>query len=386
MGDRVASHSRHVLHHLRDLIGRCPDRFATGVYSRMFTIDPDLRELFPAGMSHQRLEFSSLIEHVLDVVPADSGHAELVELLAQLGRDHRKYGVRSAHYTSMYDALVGEMAAMLDGHWDTDTEQVVSQAMMLTTGVMRGAAESAEEPATWTARVVEKYRISRDLAVVRLLTSHPQRFYAGQYLEVQIPQWPRQWRHLSPAIPPGERGELEFHVRAVPGGTVSKSVVTDTQVGDVWTFAQAHGTLTVDPHRDVLMVAGGTGLAPLRSLLLQMARRTDSPRTHLFYGTRYPGELYDLPVLRRIASTNPWLSVTAVTEGLGDPWWLNPISSPRDLGIPHLIGTLADVVSDREWDGYQVLLSGSPTMLEITRRRLLIAGVPGRHIHEDPVQ
>ncbi len=61
------------------------------------------------------------------------------------------------------------------------------------------------------------------------------------------------------------------------------------------------------------MVAGGTGLAPLRALLIEMSMRADSPETHIFYGMRYPGELYDLTVLRRIASTNPWLRVTAVS-------------------------------------------------------------------------
>ncbi|MDL9938914.1 FAD-binding oxidoreductase [Gordonia sp. ABSL1-1] len=382
----MVTHSRHALHQLRAAVNADPDQFSRNVYTRLFAVDPDLRDLFPATMSGQRDAFYRVIDHVLEVIPSEHGHAELIEFLAQLGRDHRKFGVLPEHYRAMYIALMGEFSALMAGFWDADTEQTVSQAMMLVTGVMRGAAETAPHPALWTAKVAEKYRISRDLAVVRLTTDAPLRFKPGQYLEVQVPQWPKAWRHLSPAIPPNPDGELEFHVRAVQGGTVSTAIVSDTRVGDVWFFAQGHGTLHVDPDRDVLMVAGGTGLAPLRALIIEMSKRSDSPRTHIFYGMRHPGELYDLAVLRRIAGTNPWLRVTAVSEETSDPWWINAVATPRDLGIEHRIGTLADVVADAgDWSEHQVLIAGSHAMIEATTRRLVVAGVRKSRIQHDPV-
>ncbi|AZG47621.1 FAD-binding oxidoreductase [Gordonia insulae] len=382
----MASHSRHTLQHLRTLINGDPDRFSANVYTRMFSIDPDLRELFPAVMAHQRDAFFRVIDHVLEVVPAESGHAELIEFLAQLGRDHRKYGVLPEHYGVMYQALISEFAAVMGDYWDDEAAQTVTQAMMLTTGVMRGAAETAPHPALWSAEVVEKYRITRDLAVVRLITDSPLRFAPGQYLEVQVPQRPKVWRDLSPAIPPNPAGELEFHVRAVQGGTVSSAIVGETRVGDVWYFAQGHGTLHIEPDRPVLMIAGGTGLAPLRALLIEMSKRADSPATHIFYGMRHPGELYDLAVLRRIASTNPWLTVTAVSEETTDPWWITAMATPESLGVEHRIGTLADaVIESGTWDDHQVLIAGSPKMIETTRRRLVIAGVRASRIQHDPV-
>lgn len=382
----MANHSRHTLHHLRELIGRDPDRFSANVYSRMFAIEPDLRDLFPAVMTGQRDAFYRVIDHVLDVIPAPTGHTELIEFLAQLGRDHRKFGVRSEHYEIIYRALVDEFAYVLGDHWDSEAQETVTQAMMLTTGVMRGAAETAPMPALWTAQVVEKFRITRDLAVVRLVTTAPLRFAVGQYLEVHIPQRPRTWRNLSPSIPPNPAGELEFHVRGIPGGEMSGAIVAETGPGDVWTFSQMHGTLRVDPNRKVLMIAGGTGLSPLRALLIEMAGRADSPQTHVFYGMRYPGELYDLAFLRRLAATNPWLTVTAVSEETTDPWWITARTTPSSLGIEHQVGTLADVVpSAGDWTDRQVLIAGSPRMIEATRRRLLIAGVRGSLIQHDPV-
>lgn len=382
----MASHTRHALHQLRIEVNRDPERFVTEVYTRMFAIDPDLRDLFGVSMAAQHEAFHRVIDHVLEAIPAATGHTELVELLAQLGRDHRKYGVEPEHYHIMYSALMGEFAELMAEYWDSETQQTISQAMMLVTGVMRGAAETATDPARWTAEVVEKYRITRDLAVVRLIAHSPLRFRPGQYLEVQVPQWPKVWRNLSPSIPPNPAGELEFHVRAVKGGTVSSAIVGDTRVGDVWTFAQSHGTLHVDRDRKVLMVAGGTGLAPLRALLIEMSKRVDNPPTHIFYGTRHPGELYDLAVLRRIASTNPWLQVTAVSEHEHDPWWINSVATPAELGIEHHIGTLADVVPRAgNWEDHQVLVAGSPQMIETTRRKLIIAGVRASRIQHDPV-
>lgn len=382
----MASHSRHALHQLRDLINRDPDRFAANVYTRMFAINPGLRDLFPAMMANQRDAFFRVVDHVLEVVPAESGHSELVEFLAQLGRDHRKFGVLPEHYSVMYQALVAEFAAVMGPYWDPEAQEAVTQAMMLTTGVMRGAAETAPMPALWRAEVVEKFRITRDLAVVRLISQAPLRFTAGQYLEVQIPQRPRAWRNLSPAIPSNPAGEMEFHVRAVHGGAVSAAIVGETRPGDVWFFSQVHGTLHVVPEFPVLMVAGGTGLAPLRAMVIEMSKRADNPPTHLYYGMRYPGELYDVPVLRRIAATNPWLSVTVVAEEVSDPWWIETGVDPATTGLDYRIGRVGDVVAgDGPWDEHQVLIAGSAEMIEATRLRLIIAGARASRIQHDPV-
>ncbi len=376
-----------VLHQLRDRIADDPDTFARNVFARLFGSAPAVRELFPAHLSHLREVFSQVLEHVLDVLPAADGHDELIELLAQLGRDHRKYGVTEEHYNLMAQALVSESAAQLADRWDQATAETVAQAMLLTTGVMRGAAQSAEGPATWRARVVQKFAINRERAVVRLIADETMpHFAAGQYLETQIPQWPHSWRSFSPSVPPNAAGELEFHVRAVPSGHVSTSIVKETQPGDVWTFAQAHGTLHVEPDRPVLMVAGGTGLAPLRSLLLSMAMEAGTPPTHLFYGARFPGELYELGILRELAATNPWLTVSAVIDEAVDPWWVPTAPDPHQWGFEVLHGRVGDVAAHYgDWTDRQVLIAGPADMITSTKLKLRLAGVPSDHMQHDPV-
>ncbi|MFT3660276.1 MAG: FAD-binding oxidoreductase [Gordonia sp. (in: high G+C Gram-positive bacteria)] len=376
-----------ILHRLRDMIAADSDVFAHKVFARLFGSSPAVRDMFPAHMSHVREAITDVLDHVLEVLPADDGHSELIELLAQLGRDHRKYGVTDEHYHLMFRALVAESAVLFGPDWKDDVAETVVQAMLLTTGVMRGAAQSAEGPATWRARVVQKFTINRERAVIRLVAIDPMPpFHAGQYLETRIPQWPHAWRDLSPAIPPNENGELEFHVRAVPGGNVSMSIVKETAPGDVWTFAQSHGVLQVEPDRPVLMVAGGSGLAPLRAILLEMARRADSPPTHLFYGARFPAELYDLAVLCELAATNPWLRVTGVIEEKSDPWWAEGGPDPRQWGTEILVGRVGDVAAQfGDWSDHQVLIAGSEDMIASTKLKLRLAGVPIDRMLHDPV-
>ncbi len=386
----MGSHARHGLTTVRDVLRADPDRFVDDFYTRLFAVDPDLRDLFPVTMAHQRAALFGMLDHVLESLPDQTTHPQLVETLAQLGRDHRKFGVVDSHYDVFGRVLASHLLAVADLDPDEEGGAATVQTTSLITGVMRGAAMTATGPPTWSAQVAEKYRLTRDLAVVRLVADHrdhvAEAFDVGQYVEVSIPQWPRVWRHLSPAIPPNPHGEIEFHVRSVPGGSVSTSIVAETAVGDTWTLAQGHGTLSVDPTRPTLMVAGGTGIAPLRAILHDLARRVDVAPTHLFWGTRYPGELYDARRLMSLAAVNPWLSVTLVSETESDPWWLDDAVDLRALRADHRTGRLADVVTRAgDWSGRQVLLAGSASMIETTRRALIVAGVPGRLIDHDPV-
>ena len=141
-------------------------------------------------------------------------------------------------------------------------------------------------------------------------------YQPGQYVSVETPQRPRMWRYLTPATAPREDGLLEFHVRAVDGGWVSRSIVATAQPGDQWRMGPPMGRLRVDRQadRNVLMIAGGTGVAPMRSIIEQLAKYGDNPKVQLFYGGRVRSDLYDLDHLQQMTSTNPWLTVVPVLE------------------------------------------------------------------------
>jgi len=357
-------------------------------YTRWFSLDVAVRDLFPPDMADQRSAFAHALGWVYGELIAQRADA-LVAFLAQLGRDHRKYGVIAAHYDTLRQALYATLRSELADSWTDAVDAAAAQSLNLIIGVMSGAADADAGPAWWDATVMEHLRVSRDLAVIRLQLDRPLPYHPGQYVNVAVPQCPRRWRYLTPAIPPDDRGAIEFHVRAVPGGMVSNAVVGETRPGDRWRLSGPHGGLRVDRDGgDVLMVAGSTGLAPLRSIIMDLARWGENPRVHMFFGGRYPCELYDLPTLWRIAAHNPWLSVCPVSEYGLDPAWATEypdVTPPRGLHVRQ-IGRLSDVVTKYgAWGDRQILICGGPAMVRATKAALIAKGAPPERIRHDPL-
>ena len=361
-------------------------------YTHWFGLDVSVRDLFPPEMERQRAAFAHALHWVYGELVAQRAE-EPVAFLAQLGRDHRKYGVLPGHYDTLRHALYTTLRSHL-GHpsrnaWTDAVDDAVDQSLNLITGVMSGAAEAEEGPAWWDGTVLEHIRASRDLAVVRLRLDRPMHYQPGQYVNVHVPQCPRRWRYLSPAIPADPDGGIEFHVRLVPGGLVSTAVINETQAGDRWRLSSPHGAMRVDRDgEDVLMVAGSTGLAPLRALIMDLSRYAVNPRVHLFFGARYRCELYDLRTLWEIATHNPWLSVSPVSEYNQDPSWAADyadISPPRGLHV-HQTGRLLDVVTKYgSWGDRQILICGGPAMVRATKAALITKGAPPERIQHDPL-
>jgi NAD(P)H-flavin reductase/hemoglobin-like flavoprotein len=357
-------------------------------YTRWFSFAVSPRDLFPPDMAAQRAAFAQALKWLYGELVAQRSE-EPVAFLAQLGRDHRKYGVLPEHYETLGQALYATLRDALAEEWTDAVDAAARQSLNLITGVMSGAAEAEHGPAWWDGTVVEHRRVSRDLAVVRLQLDNPMPYHAGQYVNVAVPQCPRRWRYLTPAIPPDETGAVEFHVRAVSGGLVSNAVVNETRAGDRWRLSSPHGALQVDRDGgDVLMVAGSTGLAPLRSIVMDLARWGENPRVHLFFGGRYPCELYDLPTLWQIAANNPWLSVTPVSELKSDPAWAADypdVTPPRGLHLRQS-GKLMDVVTRYgNWGDRQILICGGPDMVRTTKDVLIAKGAPPERIQHDPL-
>ena len=357
-------------------------------YTRWFAVDGEIRDLFPPDLSRQRTVFAEAMTWLFGELIAQRAD-EPVAFLAQLGRDHRKYGVTQRHYDSMQDALLTTLRSHLIDRWDDRLADAAHQAVTLIVGIMRGAADAEKGPPFVDGSVVEHIRATRDVSVIRLQLDEPLHFHAGQYVTVQVPQWPRRWRFLSPSIPADRGGAIEFHVRSVTGGMVSTAIVGETKPGDRWRLSNPLGAMHVDRDGgDVLMVAGGTGLAPLRSIIMNLAQWGQNPRVHLFFGARYPCDLYDLKTLWQVASTNPWLSVTPVSEYSTNPPWAADypdVEPPRGLHVRQ-VGTLPEVVTRYGgWSDRQILVCGGPAMVAATTAALVAKGADPRRIQHDPL-
>jgi NAD(P)H-flavin reductase len=347
------------------------DEVAKFFYGTLFSIAPHTRELFAANMEVQRSRLLRALVHVIQMVDKPD---ELLPFLQQLGRDHRKFGVVTQHYEAVGTALLASIKRYAGDSWTDQVERAWAEAYTVMASAMTEAAAADDGPAWYTGQVLHHERLSWDLAVVRVQTDHPVPYLPGQYVSVEVPQRPRMWRYLSPANAPSDDGVMEFHVRSVEGGWVSRAVVGHAQPGDQWRIGSPMGRLTVDRENspDVLMVAGGTGVTPLRAIIDDLAQYGENPRVQLFYGGRTRDDLYDLENLRRIAMHNPWLTITAVLE-----------DDPNVDGVEH--GTIADVVSRYgAWEGWDVLVSGSPAMIRATVSKMLVAGTTLDNIRYDP--
>jgi len=386
----VGIDDRNAMAVLRDAINppHTGDKLIRAFYARWFALDPSVRDLFPPDMGTQRAMFKQALDWLLGEFIARRTEAP-VTFMAQLGRDHRKYGVTKAHYSSLALALHATLKDHLGDRWTVKVDHAARQTLHLIISVMNSAAEADRGPAWWDGTVAEHHRVSRDLAVVRLFLNQPMDYHPGQYVNVEIPQLPRRWRYLSPANPAQPDGGIEFHVRVVPGGMVSSAIVEETRPGDRWRISSPLGALHVNRDGgDVLMVAGSTGLAPLRAIVLDMARYGVNPRVHLFFGARYPCELYDLRTLWEVTAGCPWLSVTPVSEYNIDPAWgaeYPDVQPPRGLHVRET-GPLPEVVTRYGgWGDRQILVSGGPAMISATRAALIAKGAPAQRIQHDPV-
>jgi NAD(P)H-flavin reductase/hemoglobin-like flavoprotein len=340
-------------------------------YGTLFQIAPQTRDLFPVNMEVQRSRLLRALVHVVQMVDKPD---DLTPFLEQLGRDHRKFGVLAQHYDAVGASLLGTISHHSGAAWTPEVQKAWSEAYAIVANSMITAAQADRGPASWLGRVVDHRRVGWDLAVITLQTSEPIPYRAGQYLSVETPQRPRLWRYLSPANAPTSDGILEFHVRAVDGGWVSRAIVAHSRIGDTWRIGPPMGRMHVEPDtgRDLLMVTGGTGMAPIKALLEDLATRPEQPRTQVFVGGRTWDDLYDFPSLRRLSYSNTWLDVIPVVE-------------KDEGGSGAERGTLADVVTRYgAWADHDVLVCGSPAMIRSTVSRMLVAGTPLDRIRYDP--
>lgn len=347
------------------------EELARHFYALLFHLAPDTRDLFPANMEVQRSRLLRALVHVVQMVDRPD---QLTPFLTQLGRDHRKFGVITQHYESVGRALLGAVEAFAGPAWSPQVAQAWTDAYTAVSTAMRTAAAAEHGPASWLGRVVEHNRIGWDIATLIVQAAEPIPYRAGQYVSVETPQRPRLWRYLSPANAPRDDGLLEFHLRAVPGGWVSRAIVAHANPGDTWRIGPPMGRMAVDRSsgRDVLMVVGGTGMAPIKALLDDMQGYGENPRAQVFVGGRTWEDLYDFDSLRKMSYANLWLDVVPVVE-------------QEDTASGAERGTLADVVTRYgAWPDHDVLVCGSPAMIRATVSRMLVAGTPLDRIRYDP--
>ncbi|GAA1237152.1 FAD-binding oxidoreductase [Kitasatospora nipponensis] len=347
------------------------DKLTGHFYATLFLHNPQARELFPPAMDLQR---DRLFRALAGAVRMLDRPEELIPFLQQLGRDHRKYGVQDAHYDAVGAALLATLARYVGDAWTPAHEAAWSEAYGQIATAMRGAAEAdaGSTPPSWLAEVVGHELRTPDLAVLTLRPDAPFPYQAGQYTTVETARWPRVWRPYSIANAPRRDGLLSLHVRAVPAGWVSNTLVHHTRVGDVVRLGPGRGTMTLParPARRVVCVAGGSGLAPVKALVEEMIARNRPLTLHLFVGVRRESDFYDLQSLRQLATVFPRLLLVPVVSD--------------EVGFAGVQGRLPEVVPGQgHWNEHEVFVAGPDDMVVSMIERFQRDGVPAERLHYD---
>jgi benzoate/toluate 1,2-dioxygenase reductase subunit len=226
------------------------------------------------------------------------------------------------------------------------------------------------EPETIGGRVAEIETVAE--SVVRLVVEPEAElaFLPGQYVHLGVPGTD-QHRSYSFANPPSITDRLSFYVKILESGAMSEYVSGRAQPGDEMPITGPFGHFYLRPPvRPIVMVAGGTGLAPMLSMFDHMVGSggTDQP-IHLLYGANSPAELFALDHLGGVDLALE--TKRAVVAGSAD--WHGHIGHVTELLDPELVAG-GDV---------DVYLCGPPPMIEAAETWLLANGVDTARIHAE---
>ncbi|HYA37490.1 MAG TPA: CDP-6-deoxy-delta-3,4-glucoseen reductase [Candidatus Methylomirabilis sp.] len=225
-------------------------------------------------------------------------------------------------------------------------------------------------------RVVRMDKLADDVMRLWLKLPEGQRlqFLAGQYIDILLPG--NQRRSFSLATAPFADELLQIHVRHVLGGLFSEQVFTRMKEKDLLRFQGPLGTffLREDSDRPAILVAGGTGFAPIKGILEHAFVRGMDRQLHLYWGVRAQRDLYlpDLPL--EWARKYPNFRYTPV---LSEP-------EPDDRWNGRIGWVHAAMIADYpDLSRNEVYASGPPPMIQALKQAAKAHGLPDDGLYYD---
>lgn len=226
----------------------------------------------------------------------------------------------------------------------------------------------------FTATVTEIDDCARDVRRLRLQLDGHIAFNAGQYVQVQIPGQgvTRSW---SIASPPACTDAIELNIRRTPGGLGTDGwVFASLSVGDQVALSGPYGRFFVREQRTepAILIGGGTGLAPLKSMVRHILETGGPQQLHLYHGARTRADLYDVDYFTELAA------------GSGGQLSYRPVLSEEDLDdVRHRYVTDAVDADFETCGGHVAYLCGPPPMVEAALKMLMKKRLFPRDIYRE---
>lgn len=223
-------------------------------------------------------------------------------------------------------------------------------------------------------RIIGQQKLTHDITrlTVQLEASLP--YKAGQFATLSLDALPGISRSYSFATPVQADAQVSFFVRQVPGGRFSSVINDHDLLGQQINLEGPQGDFWLRPaDAPLLLIAGGSGLAPILALLQEAARNNVKQPVSLLFGAREERDLYALAEISAIAAQWPseFRFIPVLSQAPADAAW----SGARGLvteQLAHLLPTSA-----------HAYLCGPPAMLDSCVAILRQHGVAREHIHAD---
>jgi NAD(P)H-flavin reductase/ferredoxin len=226
------------------------------------------------------------------------------------------------------------------------------------------------------AKVFRLTRPADDVVVLQLRfpASVRAKFKAGQYLQVAMPGG--DTRNFSMANPPHESDGVQLHIRHVPGGAFSETVLANLAQGDTLDVEVPFGDFHVREEGEggFIFLATGTGFAPLKSMIEDLIKRGSSRPVRLYWGGRRRQDLYLSDLADKWARRAPWFTFVPVLSEPDDEW-----TGRRGLVHRAVMEDLADL---SDWHVYAC---GNPMMITVAQREFSASrGLQDDRFYADP--
>ena len=236
----------------------------------------------------------------------------------------------------------------------------------------------------WRARLVEKKLLAPDQMGLRfeLLGDEPIRFRAGQYIQLLAPRYGKikesVFRAYSIASCPTDSFAVDLIIQRVTGGIVSTWVHDYLETGDETEITGPYGDFYVrDTDREIIMIAAGSGMAPIISMLHAMVKRQCDRKAMFFFSARTRDELFHLELMKEFEEKLPNFTfvptLTRASEEQSGGW------SGKTGRVTAL---LPEMIGDRVKDAEAYLCGGSG-LVEAAADALIEMGMPAERIHYD---
>lgn len=229
------------------------------------------------------------------------------------------------------------------------------------------------EPSRQMAMVVDVAPLCDDVTHLQLVLPDlaALAYRPGQHMGLILPDGAH--RSFSMASPP-EGNAVDFHIRRIPGGRFTDGALHELQAGDMVEVEIPLGTFRYheEDYREILMVATGTGISPLKSMLHALMGDPDCPPVSLYWGGRTARDLYlhdEIP---------------AWGERLYE-FRYHPVLSRADAGWSGHRGHVQEAVAGdiKDLSEHSIYLCGSPAMIHDAKAAFLKMGASVDHIYAD---